>query len=468
MGGNVAAEFDIHIFDAISPKLPKDTQISLKSLPLLDAVTMQLLRFLTTNSLPIISELVSEMNSDVYRHEYELYRCLLDLFIKLRSIYNSEATLLTVSHILPGLWKPYHSAPSFIQSHESYILLVIRKVNVCSFLLTLLNQLPFGFKFLDDTFIEIFCSSIYDSKLEDVLNDDNTKIVFGKLLKPQAVLYLDLKTQCFISALQEDNISRSKEEIVNTILPFNIVETLKNKTVKINGRETPSQLQFLEDDFIQRYKRRKISLLASESLKELIQKYDWADCCKQIFDYVTKKIGLLIYGKRGRVSINSLYDDVLPTTLENITASETASQNLNSTSLPEDKSGSEANGVSNNVEDLAGKSTPESNDMNVLKNKPKQKRMWTKEEEQTLVIGLKTCGPSWSKILSLYGPGGSMSETLKNRSQVQLKDKARNWKMHYLKSGSPIPDYLLKVTGDLEREEKSRKKTRGKRFVKKL
>lgn len=44
-------------------------------------------------------------------------------------------------------------------------------------------------------------------------------------------------------------------------------------------------------------------------------------------------------------------------------------------------------------------------------------------------------GPHWSQILSLYGRGGSVSEVLKDRNQIQLKDKARNLKLCYLKMG---------------------------------
>jgi len=74
-------------------------------------------------------------------------------------------------------------------------------------------------------------------------------------------------------------------------------------------------------------------------------------------------------------------------------------------------------------------------------------------------------GPNWAAILQLYGPGGSISEALKDRSQVQLKDKARNLKLFFLKGGHPIPHVLEKVTGrlkgaDISPEDRSR---RGKR-----
>lgn len=99
------------------------------------------------------------------------------------------------------------------------------------------------------------------------------------------------------------------------------------------------------------------------------------------------------------------------------------------------------------------------------------RRPWTQDEEKALMMGLdKVQGPHWSQILSLYGPGGSISNILKDRSQVQLKDKARNLKLFFLKSNSEMPYYLQAVTGELktrapgqaarkEAEEKARQKS---------
>ncbi|KAL8966757.1 MAG: hypothetical protein Q9183_003223, partial [Haloplaca sp. 2 TL-2023] len=67
---------------------------------------------------------------------------------------------------------------------------------------------------------------------------------------------------------------------------------------------------------------------------------------------------------------------------------------------------------------------------------PSQRRPWTTEEENALMFGLDHVkGPHWSQILAMYGPGGTFNETLKDRNQVQLKDKARNLKLFFLKSG---------------------------------
>lgn len=82
---------------------------------------------------------------------------------------------------------------------------------------------------------------------------------------------------------------------------------------------------------------------------------------------------------------------------------------------------------------------------------PSQRRPWTQEEENALMHGLDHVkGPHWSQILAMYGPGGTLNETLKDRNQVQLKDKARNLKLFFLKSGIEVPYYLQFVTGELK------------------
>ncbi|KAK2746330.1 TTAGGG repeat binding factor [Myotisia sp. PD_48] len=82
---------------------------------------------------------------------------------------------------------------------------------------------------------------------------------------------------------------------------------------------------------------------------------------------------------------------------------------------------------------------------------PNQRRPWTTEEENALMAGLdRVKGPHWSQILSMFGPGGTISEALKDRNQVQLKDKARNLKLFFLKSGIEVPYYLKFVSGELK------------------
>ena len=82
---------------------------------------------------------------------------------------------------------------------------------------------------------------------------------------------------------------------------------------------------------------------------------------------------------------------------------------------------------------------------------PSQRRPWTTDEENALMAGLdRVKGPHWSQILAMFGPGGTVNESLKDRNQVQLKDKARNLKLFFLKSCIEVPYYLQFVTGELK------------------
>jgi hypothetical protein len=84
---------------------------------------------------------------------------------------------------------------------------------------------------------------------------------------------------------------------------------------------------------------------------------------------------------------------------------------------------------------------------------PNIKKTELTDSEAALFAGLEEVrGPNWATILQLYGPGGSKSEALKDRSQVQLKDKARNLKLFFLKGGHPVPPILNLVTGRLKGE----------------
>jgi len=68
-----------------------------------------------------------------------------------------------------------------------------------------------------------------------------------------------------------------------------------------------------------------------------------------------------------------------------------------------------------------------------------------------LMAGLdQVKGPHWSQILGLYGPNGTVNNALAERNQVQLKDKARNLKLFFLKSDIEVPYYLQSVTGELK------------------
>jgi hypothetical protein len=83
---------------------------------------------------------------------------------------------------------------------------------------------------------------------------------------------------------------------------------------------------------------------------------------------------------------------------------------------------------------------------------PRTRRPWIKYEEDTLLAGVaRVNSHHWSRVLALYGSGGSVSEVFKNRNKVQLKGKARNLKLRYSKPAGEVPECLRGVTGELRK-----------------
>ena len=98
----------------------------------------------------------------------------------------------------------------------------------------------------------------------------------------------------------------------------------------------------------------------------------------------------------------------------------------------------------------------------------RDRRKWSTEEEKALMHGLdRVHGPHWSDILLMYGENGTVSDVLKERTQIQLKDKARNLKLFFLKTGIEVPTYLKPVTGELRTRApvKARKQDKRKSLV---
>ena len=64
-----------------------------------------------------------------------------------------------------------------------------------------------------------------------------------------------------------------------------------------------------------------------------------------------------------------------------------------------------------------------------------ERRKWSLEEEHALLDGLdRVGGPHWGQLLS--------DEQLKDRTESELKDKARSLKLFFLKAGIEVPFYL--------------------------
>ncbi|CCE63798.1 hypothetical protein TPHA_0F03170 [Tetrapisispora phaffii CBS 4417] len=277
----------------------------------------------------------------------------------------------------------------------------------------------------------------------------------------------------------------------------------------------PTLTTSFERVFVQRYITRKANLMSFSSLKKLEIEISEKSFITNLKDYCDRYMSLIIWGTKHRNSKNPIQtadnsefdEQVLKVTNAELLIGvvpyktifvdnefeakkarkveneiESSQQNVdeivagieNDTDLLVNENFSNEN-VSNNSTQLS-ESNVFNNDVSVMENLEQQTRSvistpktakrdstgkvmklkskWSKTEEDALVAGLKAFGPSWVKILDYHGSGGKFSEDLKNRSQVQLKDKARNWKIQYLRNGHPLPQYLTKVTGNLNRKRK--------------
>ncbi|CAI4821148.1 CPG_1a_G0054500.mRNA.1.CDS.1 [Saccharomyces cerevisiae] len=480
-------------FNDIIQSLPARTRLTICSLCLLDNISTQLLRFLILNAnSPNIIAVLTDQTAFLSSGETEIFQTLVKLFKQIRMIYHTRSPLLSVHDVAPGLWFPNSPPPLILRGHEAFIITAIRKANLLTFLLTSLNCLNYGFELLQSIFLDIFCpntNTVGNNSLEQS----------GKFLKSQAILYLDLKTQAYIAGLKEfqdetNEISlEKKQELLDLIFPSNLADILVQRRTGDSGDIT--LLTPSEKDFVERCDRRRENLKIVQDFNSLTQSYEWAQFIRELLDYCNKNMGPIIWGRKGRgksplydFDVNEFDPQVLFSTGtrtvefmddQNQPSSasaflSTARPNHYSTHTPTTDVSSKNPAITQSIVDAAvaasmsnsssGPHSSHNNSSNSNNNgsiglrKPKAKRTWSKEEEEALVEGLKEVGPSWSKILDLYGPGGKITENLKNRTQVQLKDKARNWKLQYLKSGKPLPDYLIKVTGNLEKIYKAKKK----------
>lgn len=458
--------------------LPARIQLLVNTLPVLDNLATQLLRVFVAGPYQKIIEVASSPETP----QGAAFRDLASLFEFTKRLYSEEDPFLTVEHLAPGMWKEGDTTPSMFRNREQSIESTLRKVNLATFLATSLGTIELGFFFLNESFLDVFCpannlepansmSNMTASNM-NLQSGVNTVIgdKVGKLLKPQAVLYLDLKTQAYISAIEA--AERSSEEILEDILPSNMEELLLKK----RGTKT---LTPTEIDFVNRCKSRKESLLSYPADSNLSEEYEWFTFLKDLFDYASKNMGFLIWGKKGK-SVPRERPHATPHSNQTLQeASRTAEDKAGSPTHDayEGREGSHDEPAVPGSQPEAHSSNPEINEITSallpseileqqihlrinprLSGKLTSRRPWTREEEKALRHALELKGPSWSTILELFGQGGRINEALKNRTQVQLKDKARNWKMFFLKSGLPVPSYLQKVTGDLEREDKFKAK----------
>lgn len=415
-------------------KLSFNVQMLINTLPVLDNLATQVLRIIAQGPFPKVMELVSNRDS----YSGISFGNLVELFETTKRVYNSEENpFFTVENVTFGQWKFGQSAPDFLKGREETIEGTLRKVNLATFLLATLGLIDLGFFFLNEAFLDVFCppqnldpssslSFLRQDSLQSMLpspNGGGTVHSNTKFLKPQAILFLELKTQAFISAIELGD--RSREEIIHDLFPDNMGEILykrrnpsydssKTKVVANSAFFSPAEL-----DFLARCDSRKKILLESTDDSKLMENYEWMKFLSDLLEYVSNNAGFLIWGPKGKIS--GQLDRY------NVRDEDELKRKQIATAAPE---------------------VPLPDRKKQRHNRPSTfRRTWTEEEEDALREGLKLKGTHWTAILELYGAGGSVSEALKNRTSLQLKDKARNWKVSCLKNNQPVPDYLAKAAG---------------------
>lgn len=428
---------------------------------------------------------------------------------------------------------------------------VLRRTNMATFMASIFSG-EIGLRIMDINFVEIFVP-------------EN-----GRLLKAQASIYLELKTQAFIAA------KRTRPDIVNqAMLELFPSDMEKHLLAKRPGAKS---LAPSEHDFLKRLKSRRDILYAdirNNRLGSLESRYRWDDFSREVYSYLSKNHDQADSGSKdkseqpspgpGRVKLQqnqmqgqfTVSSQSLSQTGIDSTAISTADADFdlgfdidsfvakaaraaelamqgrstpshdptqssgqtmeeqqpphpprgNSNPMANDHQASvvsppqitslmgqkrEATAQSRHTEFQQYQPVPPSNDVDSAEsdsnlndgdvphksqtaptqvlyerarlvttakvlptvrkpNPPSHRRPWTNEEENALMTGLdQVKGPHWSQILAMYGPGGTINESLKDRNQVQLKDKARNLKLFFLKAGIEVPYYLQAVTGDLK------------------
>ena len=349
--------------------------------------------------------------------ERQAYETRKNLFDQTRKVYSRETAFIDAIAI--QMFQPNQQE-------------TIRKANIATFISSILGANDVGFFHLNEFFMETF-------------------VPLGhRLLKWQGAMYLELKTQAYISALI--NSDGSPEAMLDELFPPDL-----DAQILTRHPDAPS-LSPSEQDFIDRSRARKSYLLAEgsaeEALQELPKKYQWNDFVREFASCINKNVdgimnvparaqpmfGTSAMDRRTNSTAQVLQDSLTRNSQSTGTTAGTAISGVQSLSL---NGQSSAAGQPRQRDDVTRKASSGSSAI---------RQPWTTPEEEALLSGLeKVNGPHWSQILALYGRGGSISEVLKDRNQVQLKDKARNLKLWYLKTGKEVPIPLRAVTGELRK-----------------
>ncbi|EPS35092.1 hypothetical protein H072_11549 [Dactylellina haptotyla CBS 200.50] len=443
--------------------LDPSQHLQIQSLPILDNLSSQLLATLLHGQFQDTLVTVTQPDTD----QGQAYATLKALFWQTKRLYSGEAFLST------------EELRFQVAEHRN----MIRQVNLATFVTSLFGSTEVGFFHLNQYFLSIFVPE------------------GGRLLKLQGNLFLGLKTQAYISAI--DTGEKTKDQILDDLFEADIASKLTDR------RGSTKELIPSEIEFIGRVKNRREQLeKAPTNVPVLREIYPWQDWLREIIQYVAKHRDSILspttrkklkrleaaqgdsnkhmfqahgpasgsmYGQHPALyapppgmsqPVYPGYSSVGRPSMHATYSGHSASPGITQTSL----SGSAPNpALSVGTSQAATPHPEQTTPTHILYEQarlaatarqspnarraglPSQRRPWSTEEEHALMVGLDYVkGPHWSQILAMFGAGGTVSEALKDRNQVQLKDKARNLKLFFLKSGMEVPYYLQFVTGELK------------------
>ncbi|KAI4724285.1 hypothetical protein E4T49_08018, partial [Aureobasidium sp. EXF-10728] len=402
--------------------------LKLQSLATLDNLSTQIILNLAKGSLNDILLLTAGRD-----HEgSQAYFTRRTLFDQTRKVYAKNAVFIDM-----------HTLPAFTASQQE----VVRKANRAIFISSILEGHDISFFDLDSRFMETFvCPG-------------------QRLLKWQGTIFLELKTQAYIAALM--NNDGPSETLLDELFPHDLADQL------LSRHPDAPNLAPSEQDFLDRARARKQYLFdepSYDAYSTLPRKYGWHDFLREFAVALSKNVEAVI-NNPARTPVSQ--PGVISPSFRAGSRGTPSSGRFGSLSSPVVGTQDKSNGLGghngllfDNTQRQASPPQPVQGTPEVgqtksspkARSKPKtggsatQRQPWKQEEEDALMAGLaEVKGPHWSQILSLYGRGGSVSEVLKDRNQIQLKDKARNLKLYYLKMGKEVPECLRGVTGELRK-----------------
>ena len=148
----------------------------------------------------------------------------------------------------------------------------LRKANLATFVSSVFGSRDVGFYHLNEYFLDTFVA------------DGN------RLLKTQAGIFLDLKTQAYISAIT--NGGQPKAVLLHDLFPEDLEQRL------LSRRPGARQLAPSEVEFLQRARNRRKALEdepdTDDAIDGLHRKYVWEQFLQDVITYVSKNFEMIV------------------------------------------------------------------------------------------------------------------------------------------------------------------------------